>query len=120
MGLLCVAALVVPSTVAQARQALAPAVTVHEEPHQLGGYIHTYGSGFTPGGRVDLYVEGLRGQHGRIWKDFLNARQDGNFTKVTDVRCVAGQPRSDAATWVAVDSTTRAEATARVYSMSCG
>ncbi len=55
-------ALLIPS----AACTINPTITSYNESNQCGGTIHVSGSGFTPGGRVEIYVLGFW-QHSGWW-----------------------------------------------------
>lgn len=80
---------------ASAEARIAPWIDVHTKLHQLGGWIHIKGAGFTPGRGVTFWVTGLERTTGPRWLGSTGTDGAGAFgERVFDVRCWPGQQGS--------------------------
>jgi hypothetical protein len=96
-----------------------PSIDVRTEKHQLGGWIHVSGHGFTPNSSVDLFAEGLVGQKNPFQIGSVGTAADGAFKDyVYDARCWTGQ--RERATVRAVDVSSGAATTGTTLAFTCG
>lgn len=84
-------------------------IDIRTERHQLGGWIHISGKGFTPNSLVSMYADGLIRFVGSLSLGSSNTKGDGRFNYVYDARIQTGQ--FDSVTIRAVDTATGAFAT---------
>jgi hypothetical protein len=65
-------------------------ITVHDQRHQLGGYIFVTGQHFSSRGRVRIQFEGIANHQGPYSGGYLDAQADGSFSSyVFDATCDA-------------------------------
>ncbi|WP_344953051.1 hypothetical protein, partial [Sphaerisporangium flaviroseum] len=96
-----------------------PSIDVRTEKHQLGGWIHVSGHGFTPNSSVELFADGLVRRERPMQIGSVGTAADGAFKDfVYDARCWSGQ--FERATVRAVDVRTGARATGTTTAFSCG
>lgn len=95
-----------------------PSISVRTERNQLGGYIHIDGENFTPGGQIQMQLEGIPNFQGAYSIGSTDAMPDGTLHDyVFDARCGPAGTRD--VTVRAIDVRRGQSATGTTSALSC-